>query len=88
MVSGGFLCVFTAQKRFGCLRNTLPHQLQECFPELDPKNGPHAIFEQPFERDRAESSCICPSKSSIQCRTSADFDGFQPISNPFGLLEA
>eukprot|EP00435_Cladocopium_sp_Y103_P040768 s901_g11.t1 len=39
--------------------NTLPAQLQECLPELRPNNGPHAIFEQPLERDRAESSCIC-----------------------------
>ena len=37
----------------------LPAQLQECIPELHPNDGPHAIFEQPFERDRAESSCIC-----------------------------
>ena len=39
--------------------NTLPAQLQECLPELHPNDGPHAIFEQPLERDRAESSCIC-----------------------------
>ena len=37
----------------------LPEQLQSCLPELDPKGGPHVIFEQPMERDRAESSCIC-----------------------------
>lgn len=39
--------------------NTLPAQLQGCLPELHPTDGPHAIFEQPFERERAESSCIC-----------------------------
>ena len=39
--------------------NTLPAQLQQCMPELHPTEGPHAIFEQPLERERAESSCIC-----------------------------
>ena len=39
--------------------NTLPAQLQHCLPELHPTEGTHAIFEQPLERDRAESSCMC-----------------------------
>ncbi|CAK9096317.1 unnamed protein product [Durusdinium trenchii] len=39
--------------------NSLPSQLQNCLPELHPTDGPHAIFEQPVERDRAESSCMC-----------------------------
>lgn len=39
--------------------NTLPAQLQQCMPELHQTEGPHVIFEQPLERERAESSCIC-----------------------------
>ncbi|CAJ1344612.1 unnamed protein product [Effrenium voratum] len=37
---------------------TLPHQLRSSMAELHPETGSHIIFEQPQERDRAESSCI------------------------------
>ena len=37
----------------------LPEQLQTTLPEISPDHGPHVIFEQGIERDRAESSCIC-----------------------------
>ena len=39
----------------------LPEQLQTSIPEISPENGSHVLFEQGFERDRAESSCICAS---------------------------
>lgn len=38
--------------------STLPNQLRSCLAELNPENGSHIIFEQPQDRDRAESSCI------------------------------
>lgn len=36
----------------------LPTQLRTCLAELHPETGSHMIFEQPQDRDRAESSCI------------------------------
>lgn len=38
--------------------STLPTQLRTCLAELHPETGSHMIFEQPQDRDRAESSCI------------------------------
>ncbi|CAK9084005.1 Potassium voltage-gated channel protein eag (Ether-a-go-go protein) [Durusdinium trenchii] len=38
--------------------STLPTQLRSSLPELHPETGCHMIFEQPLDRDRAESSCI------------------------------
>jgi len=41
-----------------CVDDEFQARLRKCLPELDPKLGPHKVFEQDAERDRAESSCL------------------------------
>lgn len=41
------------------VESELSEQLQTNLPEISPDHGPHVLFEQGLERDRAESSCIC-----------------------------
>jgi len=41
------------------VESEISEQLQTTLPEISPDHGPHVLFEQGLERDRAESSCIC-----------------------------